>query len=61
VSRFVSDHRTSLHNREREELYNEPNIVKVIKSSQMRWADHVVQMDDNELPKKILWTNPGGP
>jgi hypothetical protein len=46
--------------RELEELYNEPNIVNVIKSSRLRWAGHVVRMDDNELPKEILWTNPGG-
>ena len=26
----------------------------------MRWVGHVVQMDDNVIPKKILWTNPGG-
>jgi hypothetical protein len=29
------------------------------KSGRLRWADHVVRMDDKELPKKILWTNPG--
>jgi hypothetical protein len=27
------------------------NTVKVIKSSRLRWAGHVVRMDDNELPK----------
>jgi hypothetical protein len=26
----------------------------------MRWVGHVVQKDNNKLPKKILWTNPGG-
>jgi len=48
------------YNRELEEFYNKPNIVNVIKSSRLRWVGHVVQMDDNELPKKILWTNSGG-
>jgi len=43
------------HNRELEELYNEPNIVNVIKSSRLRWVGH-----ENELPNKILWANPGG-
>jgi hypothetical protein len=43
-----------------EELYNEPNIVKVIKSSGLRWSGQVVRMNDNELPKKILGTNRGG-
>ena len=34
--------------------------VKIIESSRLWWASHVVRMDVNELPKKILWTNPGG-
>ena len=45
-------------NQRLEELYNEPNIVKVIKYNRLRWAGHVIQMDENELPKKMLWTNP---
>ena len=24
------------------------------------WVGHVVRMDEKKLPKKILWTNPGG-
>lgn len=48
------------YNRELEEPYNEPNTVTVIKSSRLKWAGHVVRMHDNELPKKILWTNRGG-
>jgi hypothetical protein len=35
--------------RELEELYNEPHTVKVIKPSRLRWAGHVVRMDDNEI------------
>jgi len=48
------------YNKESEELYYEPNIVNVIKFSRLRWESHVVQMDKNKLPKKILWTNPRG-
>ena len=46
------------YNREFEELYNEPNVVNIIKSSRQRWAGHDVRMHENELPKNILWTNP---
>jgi len=46
------------YNRKLEELYNEPNTVKVIKSVRLRWAGHVVRMDDNELPKKISVDKP---
>jgi hypothetical protein len=30
-----------------------------MESSRLRWMGHV-RMDENELPKKILWTHPGG-
>jgi hypothetical protein len=36
------------------------NIRVSIKSSRLRWAGHVVRMDEKELPKEIMWTNPGG-
>jgi hypothetical protein len=47
-------------NRELEELNNEPNVVNMIKSRKLRWVDHFVRVDENELSKKILWSNPGG-
>jgi hypothetical protein len=31
---------------------------KVIKSSRLRWAGHVVRVDDNELPKKNIVDKP---
>ena len=38
-----------------------PDIpCNVINSSRLRWAGHVARMKENELPKKILCTNPGG-
>ena len=49
-----------IYSRDLEELYNEPNTATVIKSIRLRWAGHVVRKDDNELPKKIFWRNPGG-
>jgi hypothetical protein len=41
-----------MYNRELEELYNEPSIVKVIKFSRLRWADHVVRMDEKSYVKR---------
>ena len=34
-----------LHNEELHSLYRSPNIVRVIRSSRLRWADHVPRMD----------------
>jgi hypothetical protein len=33
-----------LHNDELHNLYSSPNIVRVIKSQRMRWAEHVGRM-----------------
>jgi len=33
-----------LHNKELNDLYSSPNIVRVIKSRRMRWAGHVAHM-----------------
>jgi hypothetical protein len=33
-----------LHNEELNDLYCSPNIVRVIKSSRMRWVGHVTRM-----------------
>jgi len=54
------EHWRKCHNRESAALYKEANTVKVIKSNKLRWAGHIVRMDDNELQNKLLWTNPGG-
>ena len=33
-----------LHTQELNSLYRSPNIVRVIKSSRLRWADHVAKI-----------------
>jgi hypothetical protein len=35
-----------LHNEELNDLYCSPNIVRVIKSTRMRWAGHVARMGE---------------
>jgi len=46
---MVQHTRKGSDRRELEELYNEPNIVSVIKSSRQRWAGHIMRMDENKL------------
>jgi len=38
-----------LHNEELNDLYCSPNIVRVIKSSRMRWAGHVARMGEEKM------------
>jgi hypothetical protein len=35
-----------LHNKELNDLYSSPNIIRVIKSRRMRWAGHVERMGE---------------
>jgi hypothetical protein len=56
-----------LHNDELHDLYSSPNIVKVIKSRRMKWAEHVARMGEGRGVYRVLVGRPenkrplGGP
>jgi hypothetical protein len=35
-------------------LYNEPNIVEDIKIRRLGWAGHIIKMEEERIPKKVL-------
>jgi hypothetical protein len=41
-------------------VYRSPNIVRRIKSSRLRWAGHVVRMEEDRSSSKILTGKPTG-
>jgi hypothetical protein len=43
-----------LHNEELNDRYSSPNIVRVIKSSRMRWAVHVARMGERRSVYRVL-------
>ena len=43
-----------LHNEELNDLYSSHNIVRVIKSTRMRWAGHVVRMGEERGVYRVL-------
>jgi len=49
-----------LHNDELHDLYNSPNIVRVIKSRRMRWAGHVAHMEEGRGAYRVLVGRPKG-
>ena len=49
-----------LHNEVLHSLYRSPNIVRVIKSRRLRWADNEARMEEGRIAFKILTGNPTG-
>ena len=49
-----------LHNEKLHSLYRSPNIVRVIKSRRLRWAEHVAKMKEGRSDFKILTGKPTG-
>ena len=49
-----------LHNEELHSLYRLPNMVRVIKSRRLRWAEHVARMEEGRSAFKILAGKPIG-
>jgi hypothetical protein len=47
-----------LHNEEVNELYTTPNIVRVIKSRRMKWAEHVARMGEERDVYRVLVGKP---
>jgi hypothetical protein len=49
-----------LHNEELHSLYRSPNIVRVNKHRRLRWAGHVVRMEEGMNAFKMLTDKPTG-
>ena len=49
-----------LHNEELNDLYSLPNIVRVVKSRQMRWVGHVARMWEDRGEHRVLVGKPDG-
>ena len=49
-----------LHNEKLNDLYSSPNIVRGIKSRRMRWAGHVVRMEEGRGVHDVLMGKPEG-
>jgi hypothetical protein len=47
-----------LHNEELNNLYSSPNIVRVIKSRRMKWAEHVAGMGEGRDVYRVLVEKP---
>ena len=41
-------------------MYRSPNIVRVIKSRRLKWAEHIARMEERRSALKMLTGNPTG-
>ena len=49
-----------LHNKELYALYSSPNVIRVIKSRRLRWAEHMARMEDSTGAYWALMGKPEG-
>jgi hypothetical protein len=49
-----------LHNEELHNLYSMPSIIRIIKSSRMKWVGHVVRMGGSRNVYSLLVRKPEG-
>jgi len=49
-----------VHNEELNDLYTLPNVLRVVKSRQMRWAGHLARMGENRGVHRVLVGKPEG-
>jgi len=56
----VTEEWRELHNEELNEMYSSPNIVRVMKSRRMRWAEYVARMGKRRGVYRILVGKPEG-
>jgi hypothetical protein len=49
-----------LHNKELQNLYSWPSIIRIIKSRRMRWAGHVARMGEKRNVYRLLVRTPEG-
>jgi hypothetical protein len=49
-----------LHNEELCDLYSSPSIIRIIKSSRMRWAGHMARMGEKRNAYRLLAGKPEG-
>jgi hypothetical protein len=47
-------------NKELYDLFKEPRLSVVIRISRLRWAGHVTRMDENCMPRRLMYVQPEG-
>jgi hypothetical protein len=46
------------YNKELYDLFKEPRISVIIRIGRLRWAGHVIRMEKNYLPRRLMYMQP---
>jgi hypothetical protein len=57
---FVSDHWRCRYNKETCDPFKEPKLSFIIRISTLRWAGHVIRMEENCIPRSLMYMQPEG-
>jgi hypothetical protein len=49
-----------LHNEDFRDMYSSPSIIRIIKSTRMRWEGHIARMADKRNANRLMVTKPRG-
>jgi hypothetical protein len=47
-------------NKELYDLFKDPRLSMVIRIARLRWAGHVARMDENRMPRRLMYVQPEG-
>jgi hypothetical protein len=49
------------YNKQLCDLFKEPRLSVIIKIGRLRWAGHVIRMEENSMPRRLMYTQSEGP
>jgi hypothetical protein len=54
----VTDGRRKLHNEKLHNMYSSPNVIRMIKSREIRWAEHIARIGEKRNAYRFLLGKP---
>jgi hypothetical protein len=43
------------------DLFKEPRLKVIIRIARLRWAGHVTRIEENSMPRRLMYMQPEGP
>jgi hypothetical protein len=49
------------YNKELYGLFKDPRLSVIIRIARLRWAGHITRMEENSMPRRLMYMQPEGP